>query len=97
MFDEPMPGCVPEFYRSRQEDADHKYELRMQCQAYYLANRQKIDAAIAAGMPVLNFGGHDACWTCRDADHDTMTAGDDDICRVICRNPACPRHRRRRC
>lgn len=94
MFTEPMPDCVPEFYRSRQEDADHKYESQTWCQAHYLANRQKIAAAIASGLPVLDFGGHSACQDCLDADHDTMTNGDDDLDRVICRDPACPLHRK---
>lgn len=94
MFDEPMPGCVPELYRSRQEDADHKYELLVRRQESYRANRQKLDAAIASGLPVLDYGGYGPCWDCPDADHDIMTSDDDDMCRVICRNPACPHHRK---
>lgn len=94
MFNDPMPGCVPEFYRSRQEEADHRYDLQMRRQERYRTNREKLDAAVAAGLPVLDFGGYGPCRDCRSADHDTMTSDDDDFDRVICRNPACPRHRK---
>ena len=92
IFNEPMPDCVPELYRSRQEAEDRKSELEMQRQEHYRANQQKLDAAAASGIPILNFGGYGPCWECSDADHDTMTDEDDDMCRVICRNPACPHH-----
>lgn len=94
MFNEPMPDCVPEYYRSRQDDADHRNELQIQRQAHYLANRQKLDAAIVSGLPVLTLTDHCPCWDCRTADHDTMTADGDDFDRVICRDPACPHHRK---
>lgn len=92
MFEEAIPDCVPEFYRSRQEDAEHKYELLTCCQERCRANRQKLDEAAAAGLPILSYGGYEACWECPDADRDTMTGDDDDMCRVICHNPACPHH-----
>ena len=96
MFDEFMPDCVPELYRSRQEDADRRYDLWARRQAQYQTNRQKLAEAIASDLPILSFGGYDSCQDCPDADHDTMTADDDDICRVICRDPACLRHQKRR-
>ena len=71
MFHEPMPDCVPEYYRSKQEETDRRYELQTKQQELYQANRQKIDAAITSGLHVLPFGGYDACWYCPDADHDT--------------------------
>lgn len=92
IFNEPMPDCVPELYRSRQEAEDRKSELEMQRQAHYQANRKKLNDAAAAGLPILDYSGYEACWECPDADHDTMT--DDDMCRVICRHPACPHHRK---
>lgn len=85
-----MPGCVPEYYRSRQEDDDHQYDLRMQRRAHFLANRAKLDAAAASGLPVLTLRGPGPCWECPQADRDTMTAADDDFDRVICHDPACP-------
>lgn len=93
MFNEPMPDCVPEYYRSLQEDAGSRYELRMQRQEHYWANRKKINAAAAAGLPILTLDGCGPCWDCQTADHDTMTADDDDIERVICFNPDCPHHK----
>lgn len=87
-----MPDCVPEYYRSQQEAADLEFARKMQAQAHYLANRQKIDTAAASGLPVLNFGGYGPCWECAQADHDTMTDADDDTDRVICCNPACQCH-----
>lgn len=94
IFNEPMPDCVPELYRSRQEAVDHRYDLQARRQAQYDANRRKLDDAIASGFLVLDYGGYGPCWECPDADHDTMTDDDDDMCRVICRNPACPHHRK---
>lgn len=85
-----MPDCVPEYYRARQEDADHEYERLMQRQAHYLANRRKLAAAAASGLPVLVLRGPGPCWGCAQADHDTMIDADDDTDRVICCNPACP-------
>ena len=60
MFEEAIPDCVPEFYRSRQEDAEHKYELLTCCQERCRANRQKLDEAAAAGLPILSYGGDQA-------------------------------------
>lgn len=93
-FSEPIPDCVPEYYRSQQEDADHRYELQARRQGIYKANQRMIDAAIASGLPILDYGGYGPCWECPDAGHDTMTGDDDDFDRVICRNPACPHHRK---
>ena len=90
---EPMPNCVPEFYRSREEAASHEFERQMQHQAHYLANREKINAAVKSGLPILDYGGYGPCWSCRTADHDTMTGADDDFNRVICLNPTCPQHK----
>lgn len=92
IFNEPMPDCVPELYRSRQEAVDRRCDFQARRQAQYDANRQKLDAAIASGLHVLNYGGYGPCWECPDADHDTMTDDDDDMCRVICHNSACPHH-----
>ena len=91
-FNDPMPDCVPEYYRARQEAADHEYELASQRQERYRANQEKIDAAVASGLPILSFGGYGPCWGCQSADHDTMTDDDDDTCCVICRDPACSEH-----
>lgn len=89
-FNEPMPDCVPEFYRSKLEE--RREDKLMQEQNRYQANRVIIEAAIAAGLPVLNFGGFPQCRDCPHADHDTQTDAEDDFDRVICYNPACPCH-----
>lgn len=89
IFNEPMPDCVPELYRSRKEDEDRRYDMQARRQAQYQTNRQKLDAAVASGLPILDYGGYDRCWECKDADYDTMTDDDDDMDRVICHNPAC--------
>ncbi|WP_304973826.1 hypothetical protein [uncultured Alistipes sp.] len=95
-FTESLPNCVPEYYRSKQEDADHEREISFQARERFRANREKLEAARAAGLPVLDFGGYDACQSCPNADHDTMTSEDDDFDHVLCRNPACPRLKRKR-
>lgn len=92
-FKESIPGCVPEFYRSRQEEQERREDWLMQEQERYLANREKIQAAVESGMPVLDYGGYDQCGDCPHADHDTRTSDDDDFDCVICRNPACLCHR----
>lgn len=89
-----IPNCVPEHYRSLQADEDHQAELRMERQERYRANREKIRAAIEAGLPVLDYGGYRQCWDCGDADSDTMRDDEDDFECVICHNPACPLHKR---
>ena len=91
-FNESIPNCVPEYYRSLQEEQDCQYDLAMQ---RYKANQRKLDAAAEAGLPILRFGGYNRCWECLHADHDTVTNDDDDICRVICHNPACRCHQAR--
>lgn len=92
LFNDPMPDCVPEFYRSRQEAADHEYERQARAQEHYAENREKIRAAVASGLPVLQYGGYGPCRECAQADHDTMTDAEDDMCGVICLNPSCPLH-----
>ena len=91
---EPIPNCVPEYYREQQEKQDHQYDMAMQRRACYLENQRKLDEAAEAGLPILAFGGYGPCWECPDADHDTVIDDEDDFCRVICRNPACPEHRK---
>lgn len=88
-----IPDCVPEYYRSMWEEDAHQYELRAQREEGYAANREKIREAIAAGLPVLDFGGYEACQGCSYADHDTMRDDEDDFGCVICHDPACPLHK----
>ena len=92
-FNEPMPDCVPEFYRSKLEEQERCEDRQLREQDRYLANRMIIEAAIAAGLPVLNYGGFPQCQTCPHADHDTQTDAEDDFDRVICYNPACQCHK----
>ncbi len=94
LFNDPMPNCVPEFYRSQQEAADHEYERQARAREHFAENREKIQAAIASGLPILPYGGYGPCWECPSADHDTMTDAEDDFDCVICRNPACPQHKK---
>lgn len=94
--DEPLPDCVPEYCRARQEEQDRRFDLAMQRRERYQANRRKLGAAAEAGLPILDFGGYEACGECPRAYDDTQTDGEDDICRVICHDPSCRRHRRHR-
>lgn len=88
-----IPNCVPEYYRSLWEEEDHQSELREQRRERYRANEEKIKAAVAAGLPILDFGGYDACQKCSYADYDTMTGDEDDFGCVVCHDPACPLHK----
>ena len=89
---EPIPDCVPEYYREQQEERDRQYDLAMQRRVRYLTNQQKLDAVARSGLLILSFGGYGPCWECPNADHDTVTDDEDDICRVICHDPSCPEH-----
>ena len=51
--DEPIPDCVPEFYREQEEERDRRYDLAMQRREHYQSSRRKLDAAAEAGLPVL--------------------------------------------
>lgn len=93
IFNEPMPDCVPELYRSQQEEADRLYEAYLYDQAHYEMNRAKLHGAAASGFPILPFGGYGPCWNCKDADTDTMTDAEDDTCTIICHNPDCRCHK----
>lgn len=92
-FDEHIPDCVPEFYRAQQEEQERREDRLMQEQEHYQANREKIQAAIASGLSVLDYGGYGPCGDCPHADHDTQTDAEDDFDTVICHNPACRCHR----
>ena len=93
---DPIPDCVPEYYRVRQEEHDRQYDLAMQRRGRYLANKQKLDEIARSGLPILPFGGYDACSGCPHADDDTQTDDEDDICLVICHDPFCPEHMKNR-
>lgn len=80
--------CVPEYYRTWQEERNHLYDLAMQRWTRYLANKEKLDAAARSKLPVLSFGGYGPRWECLNADHDTMTENEDDICLIICHKPS---------
>ena len=93
---DPIPGCVPEFYRERQEEQDRRFDLAMRRRDIYRANQEKLHAAAGASLPILDFGGYGPCAECPHADHDTQTDDEDDFCRVICHDPSCRHHRKRR-
>lgn len=94
MYNDFIPNCVPEYYRDLFEREEHEAELRWEQQEHYNANKRKIDDACGAGLPILRYGGYDACRNCKNADHDTQTSEEDDINHVICHNPDCPEHRK---
>lgn len=102
-FDEHLPDCVPEFFRAMHEEQEYYEDRLLREQGHYLVNREKPQAAIASGLPILNFGGYDQCRDCpyadndtqTSADNDTQTSADDDFDTVICNNPACQYHQRK--
>ncbi len=90
MYDNFIPNCVPEYFREKIEREEHEAMLFWERQKHYNANQKKMNEAYDAGLPVLRYGGYDACISCKDADFDTQTAEYDDIGYVICHNPNCP-------
>ena len=57
--DEPIPDCVPEFYREQEEERDRRYDLAMQRREHYQANRRKLDAAAEAGLRQYGYANED--------------------------------------
>lgn len=96
MYRDSIPNCVPEYFREEIEKQQHEEELRWERMEHYRANQTKMDEADKAGLPILPFGGYEACWKCENADHDTQRGEDDDIYCVICHNPNCPEHEKHR-
>lgn len=92
MYNDFIPNCVPEYFREKFEREEQEAALCWERQEHYRENRQKMNKAYEAGLPVLDYGGYDACICCKDADHDTQTSEDDDIGCIICHNPNCPEH-----
>lgn len=89
-----IPNCVPEMFREEFEREAHEAQLRWERKEHYEANRTKLQEAYKSGLPVLHYGGYDACLQCNDADYDTQTCCEGDLDRVICHNPDCPEHGR---
>ena len=92
MYDYGIPNCVPEYFREKFEREEHEAELQWKRAEHYNANKEKMKKAYEDELPVLPYGGYDACQSCKDADHDTQTNDDDDFGNVICHNPNCGRH-----
>ena len=53
---DPIPDCVPEYYRVRQEEYDRQYDLAMQRRGRYLANKQKLYMAAQSGLDSHEYG-----------------------------------------
>lgn len=81
-------GCVAEYNRSRREDEEHEAELRYQAEQQFKKNKENLDAAAKEELPIIFYGGYSlGCDKCEYADTNTCLSFDDDIGRVICRNP----------
>lgn len=94
-YNEGIPNCVPEYYRDLEEKADRGVEKQSRDVEHYKANREKRQAALNAGLPLLDYGGYGSCcFNCRRADHDTQVNVNDDFDTVICHDPNCPEHKK---
>lgn len=87
-----IPNCVPEYFREQFEREEREAQLNWERMEHYKANQKKLKEAHEAGMPVLDYGGYDACLHCENADHDTQIGFEDDFGCVICHNPDCAEH-----
>lgn len=92
MYDYGIPNCVPEYFREKFEKEEHEAELQWNRLEHYNANKQKMEKACKAELPILPYGGYDECQSCKDADHDTQSSEDDDFSYVICHNSGCEKH-----
>ncbi len=89
-----IPDCVPEYFREQSEREGREAQLNFERLEHDKANQKKIKKAYEDGLPVLDYGGYDACLHCENADHDTQTGFEDDICCVICHHPDCEEHKK---
>ena len=89
-----IPNCVPEYYRSLQDDYNHECELEMQRQEWYRKNKEYREQKYIDGCNELRFY-PDECCKCQYGEEAMPDSGYDDMPTMICSNwKNCPVYRK---
>ena len=84
-FNMGIPNCVPEYYRSLQDDYDHECELEMERQMRYEKNKAYIDKRYNEGCWLISFYPNE-CEKCEHSEDAPPRGEDDDVPTKICSN-----------
>jgi len=89
-----IPNCVPEYYRSLQDDYDHECELEMNRQEWYRKNKEYREQKYIDGCNELRFY-PDECCKCQYGEEAMPDSEYDDMPTMICSNwKNCPVYRK---
>lgn len=89
-----IPNCVPEYFRSLQDDYDHECELEMNRQKWYRKNKEYREQKYIDGCNELRFY-PDECCKCQYGEEAMPDSEYDDMPTMICSNwKNCPVYRK---
>ena len=89
-----IPNCVPEYFRSLQDDYDHECELEMNRQEWYRKNKEYREQKYIDGCNELRFY-PDECCKCQYGEEAMPDSEYDDMPTMICSNwKNCPVYRK---
>lgn len=89
-----IPNCVPEYYRSIQDDYDHECELEMNRQEWYKKNKEYREQKYIDGCNELRFY-TSVCVDCPYGEEAMPDSEYDDMPTMICSNwKNCPVYRK---
>ena len=80
-----IPNCVPEYYRSLQDDYDHECELEMERNEWYRQNKEYSKQRYIDGYNELRFY-PDECIKCQYGEEAKPDNEMDDMPTMICSN-----------
>lgn len=85
-----IPNCVPEYYRSLQDDYDHEAEMEMKRNEYYRKNKEYRRQKYIDGCNEIRFY-PDECCNCKYGEEALPDSEMDDMPTIICSNwRTCP-------
>ena len=89
-----IPNCVPEYFRSLQDDYDHECELEMNRQEWYRKNKEYREQKYIDGCNELRFY-TSVCVDCPHGEEAMPDSEMDDMPTMICSNwKNCPVYRK---
>lgn len=89
-----IPNCVPEYFRSLQDDYDHECELEMKRNEWYRKNKEYREQRYIDGCNELRFY-PDECIKCQYGEEAMPDSEMDDMPTMICSNwKNCPVYRK---
>ncbi len=88
-----IPNCVPEYYRSLQDDYDHECEIEMERNEWYRKNKEYRKEKYIDGCDEIRFY-PDECRKCPYGEEAKPDSESDDMPTMICNNwRKCPVYR----